>query len=57
MEQLLQHLRPTELIMLGVIIGLWLSARSRREQGRRIGSVEKKVAEVLAARVASGKRE
>jgi len=56
-SELLQHFRPTELIMLGVIIGQWLNARSRREQGRRIGGVEKKLAELISARGASGKRE
>jgi len=52
MDQLLQQLglRPGDLILLGVILGQWLSNRSRRDQGRRIGQLEK----LLAARVKSG---
>jgi hypothetical protein len=55
MDRLIQELglRPGDLILLGVVIGQWLAHRSRRDQGRRIGQLEK----LLAARAASGKRE
>lgn len=48
MSELFQHFRPTEWIMLGVIIGQWLNARARREQGQRIGLLEEKLAALLA---------
>lgn len=55
MDRLLQDLglRAGDLVLLGVIIGQWLSSRSRRDQGRRLGKLEK----LLAAPVASGKSE
>jgi len=51
MDHLIQELglRPGDLILLGVVLGQWLSGRSRRDQGRRIGQLEK----LIAARVAS----
>lgn len=55
MDKLIQELglRAGDLVLIGVILGQWLSNRSRRDQGRRIGRLEK----LIAARAASGKRE
>lgn len=34
-------------LLLGIIIGQYLNARGRIDQGRRLGQVEKKLAELL----------
>lgn len=34
-------------LLIGVIIGQWMNARARRDQGRRIGDLERALSRVL----------
>jgi hypothetical protein len=60
MEQLLKSFPVQDVALAFFLFGVWWSDRrssnSRRDQGKRIGDVEK-IVERLAARVASGTRE
>jgi hypothetical protein len=67
MEQLLKSFPVQDVALFFFLLGVWYSdrrnLRSRESQGKRLGDVEKiaaeakQIAELLAARVASGKRE
>ena len=50
---ILDQMRPQDWFTAGVLVTLWLNNRSRRDQGKRIGSLEQDVRELLA--VVSGK--
>ncbi len=50
----LDQMRPQDWFTAGVLVTLWLSGRARRDQGKRIGSLEQDVRELLS--VVSPKR-
>lgn len=56
--ELLQHISPDRLVLVGFLLGVWWSDKrassSRRDQGRRIGDAEKKIEKLLAALGVSG---
>lgn len=57
MQQLLQTLRPQDWFLLGVLATLWIQARGRRDQGRRIGALEQKIVSLVTAQgMDSGRR-
>lgn len=56
----LSHVSWHDVLLIGVIVGMWIGQRGRRDQGKRIGDIEKDLTRVLAAVLGfndSGKRD